>query len=93
MPATTNKAPVVTLKINRKEYDFYLHQDAYVDYVNEFQGDDKVVPGYNFVAACVKPDKKEELCEAMQENAAITMAASTKLLNAFGDTAKVTVKK
>jgi hypothetical protein len=87
------KAPEATLEINGEDFGFYLHQSAYVEYVNEFQGDDKVAPGYNFAAACVKPDQKEKLCELMQENAAITMATSTKLLNEFGSTAKVSVKK
>lgn len=93
MATKVNKAPEATLEINGEEFVFYLHQAAYVEYVNEFQGDDKVAPGYNFVSSCVKPDQKEKLCEMMQVNAAITMATSTKLLNEFGATAKVSVKK
>lgn len=93
MSVKVNKAPEATLEIDGEDFKFYLHQSAYVEYVNEFQADDKIAPGYNFVAACVKPDQKDQLCAMMQENAAITMAVSTKLLNTFGNTAKVSVKK
>lgn len=93
MSARVNKAPEAILEINGEDFKFYLHQAAYVEYINELQGDDKVSPAYNLVSACVKPDQKEKLCEIMQENAAVTIGAGIKLINAFGATAKVSIKK